>query len=399
MYNYVPTDIRKQSMVRLIIFAFSLVFLGGGAAQAQKKPLVLKTEKDAKDQTKTCPTTSIVDTTSAYSLDNIHEIERCYKVHFDTGEYVKAALDRNTLIEIAREEIDAIFQQSQEKSTKWHDRLQFIFDFLEIGASTAISLTNGARAKTVIGEALSLFQGSRSAFNKDFRFLEAQIIANKMAANRSRLLAGIYESTSKDASQYTWYTARGDLQNYLFAGTVSATLRILNAETGKEATNAAGELTKAKAEAKIVGPPSEDQIKVAKENFAALRKLGEPGFMAQKALAAERAKPLDQQVQATIDTNQKIVNDTLESYRSIYSLIEGDKPLAPLLEQIPDEFPTLEDKSKAILQKMRESLKDVTIEEFDFIFTKLNAVIVRNLTNDPSLNGRLKKIVETSSPK
>ncbi|HEY6233458.1 MAG TPA: hypothetical protein VIW64_19490 [Pyrinomonadaceae bacterium] len=151
-------------------------------------------------------------------------------------------LARNRLIAIGVEQIDTVFHDYRKQSRKRSNLLSFLFDFLEIGASSAISIVNGERAKSLIGEGLSLFQGSRSAFNKDFRFLERQILFDKMVAKRSQKLTSIYERLNEDTATFPWEQARGELREYFFAGTMDEALSALSRETGAEATAAVAEL-------------------------------------------------------------------------------------------------------------------------------------------------------------
>lgn len=155
-----------------------------------------------------------------------------------------ARLARNKLIAITVEQVDTAFNDYRKKSRKRTDTLSFLFDFLEIGASSAISIIRGERAKTLVGEGLSLFQGSRSAFNKDFRFLERQILFDKMVAKRSQKLTDIYKKLDEDTATYSWEQARVELREYFFAGTIDEALSSLSRDTGTEATQSIKELAK-----------------------------------------------------------------------------------------------------------------------------------------------------------
>jgi hypothetical protein len=190
--------------------------------QAQKKPPIL-TDKDI----------------SAFDKQRIIELENTAK-----GNDENARLARNRLIGITVEQVDTAFNDFRKKSRKRTDTLSFLFDFLEIGASSAISIVRGERVKTLIGEGLSLFQGSRSAFNKDFRFLERQILFDKMVAKRSEKLTAIYKKLDVDAATYSWEQARAELRDYFFAGTIDEALSSLSRDTGTEATEAIKALEK-----------------------------------------------------------------------------------------------------------------------------------------------------------
>ena len=81
------------------------------------------------------------------------EIQRLKALADDVTKPEAAKLARNKLIAIGVEQVDAAFNDYRKKSRKRHDLLQFLFDFLEIGASSAINIINGSeRAREVIAE-------------------------------------------------------------------------------------------------------------------------------------------------------------------------------------------------------------------------------------------------------
>ena len=60
-------------------------------------------------------------------------------------------LARNRLIAIGVEQIDTAFHDYRKKSRKRSNLLSFLFDFLEIGASSAISIVNGPTLPSMEG--------------------------------------------------------------------------------------------------------------------------------------------------------------------------------------------------------------------------------------------------------
>ena len=193
------------------------------------------------------------------------EIERLKKEADDTTKPDVAKLARNKLIAIGVEQIDATFNDYRRKSRKRHDLLQFIFDFLEIGASSAINIVNGDRAREVIAEGLSLFQGSRVAFNRDFKFLERQILFDKMIAKRSQKLKVIYDKVNSEVEVYPWEQARSELRDYFYAGTMDEALSSLSVDTGAEAKASLKELEDAKKAANIKGKVTKEQTEANKD--------------------------------------------------------------------------------------------------------------------------------------
>ncbi len=194
------------------------IVLTSTVVQAQKQPPLLKSEADAE---------------KVYVNDLLDK----YKT-YETNTPDQAKLIRNKLIYTGVEQIDIVFNNYRKNSRKRNDLLQFLFDFLEIGMSSVAAVVNGERAKTVLNEVLTGFKGTHTAANKDFRLLEAQILFNKMVANRAKVLGAIYEKLNDDVRTYPWEKARTDLRNYFFAGTMDDALSSLNVDTGAEANDA-----------------------------------------------------------------------------------------------------------------------------------------------------------------
>lgn len=67
---------------------------------------------------------------------------------------------RNELIKYVRGRVDRFYEESTNKKKFNRNLLQTIFDMLEIGAAAAIGITNGERAKEVIGIALGGVHGA-----------------------------------------------------------------------------------------------------------------------------------------------------------------------------------------------------------------------------------------------
>ena len=202
----------RPSAVTVLCLCVSL--LTGTGVRAQKKPPIFKSDGGGGADTA--------------SVSNILATYRANEAANDEVVNIVS----NKLIYIAVEQIDLVFNDSRRKSRKRTALLQFIFDFLEIGASTAIAITNGERAKEVIAEALTGFKGGRTSINKNFKLEETQILFNKMVANRADRLSEIYKQLNDDVKTYPWERARAELQNYLFAGTIDDALSSLSIYTG-----------------------------------------------------------------------------------------------------------------------------------------------------------------------
>jgi hypothetical protein len=324
----------------------------------------------------------------------INQLEEAAK---GSGDAAKIA--RNKLIFICVEQVDTEFNNYRKKSRKRNDLLQFIFDFLEVGASTAIAITNGERAKEVIAEALTGFKGGRTSFTKTFRLLEAQILFNKMVTNRSRRLSAIYDRLNDDVESYPWERARSELRGYFYAGTIDDALSGLSIDTGAEANAEQENLEKVKIRAGIVGAPTGPEVEASKAAFDKVHDIMEVGVAAEKAVNAEKAKPAANQVKATIDAQEAIKKGVLDDLRSLFGVINSNAKLKALLDRIPGEFGQGDDAERIRLEgqlnRVREN-KDPTLADYDSILLKLGDLASSAVARDPSLAADLNTILATS---
>lgn len=357
--------------------------LGGPVARAQKQPPIFKGDGGR---------------TSATNMTYVHQLEADYISHEPANDEA-AKLIRNRLIYVGVEQIDTYFNDYRRKSRKRNELLQFLFDFLEIGASTAIAITNGERAKEVIAEALTGFKGGRTSFTKTFRLLETQILFNKMVANRSQRLSAIYEKLNEDVRAYPWERARSDLKNYLYAGTIDDALNSLSIDTGADAQDAEEELAAIKERAGVVGAPTEGQRVESRNNFGKIRDILRVGVVADRALTAERQKPAANQDSAKIAQLEATKKGVLDDLGALFDVIEADDKLKPLLDRIPEEFskdnPALRPRFEAALGRLRGG--DATLDDYSDILPRLSNLVADELPKDPTLGGRLNTILAAST--
>lgn len=347
------------------------------SVRAQKTPPILKNDES-----------------SAFNTDQIKTL----RDKANSGDTEEAKWARNRLIAITVEQIDTAFKDYRKKDRKNTDRLQFLFDFLEIGASSAISIVGGSRPKALIGEALSLFQGSRSAFNKDFRFLEKKILFDKMVAIRAEKLAAIYNKFDKSVYEYPWEQARSELNSYFYAGTIDEALNTLSHETGKQATDAEASLARAKETAGIRGRVSQAVINADQAFAQVIKPLLAANEMAAKKLKDETAKPSNQQNQATIDGAKAEQKQLLDKMKAIFADINSSSILEPLLPEISKSSPgrTL---SEALTQRIQTSLSNAkanngSFEDYQIVLGNLRRLVVEMVDKDPIPNNELRRILE-----
>lgn len=251
----------KRSHIQLprqivLLFILAVLVIGHSTiANGQKLPPILK--EGSGDP-------------SAFDVESVRAIKAEYDRRvLGTSDADKAAakLARNRLIGIGREQIDAMFHGYIKKDRKRRQLVQFVLDFLEIGAAAAITLTNGERARTVISEGLGALQASRTSLNKNFQLLERQVLINKMAADRATILTGIFSKRDLAADQYSWEDARAELRSYRDAGTIDGAMINLSAEVGQQKEEAEEKLREVTNKT-ITAAATVDDLNLARDAFA-----------------------------------------------------------------------------------------------------------------------------------
>lgn len=342
----------------LVFTAFNLSFFIGVLYHTEVKsqnlpPLLSSKDSDPSAFNKAAINTLISDYTSKVK---------------NPAEQDQAKQLRNRLIGIGRDQIDAVFQdfrRGKRTRTQW---LQFILDFIEIGASTAISLTNGERAKTVIGEGLSAFQGSRASLNKRFQLEEQQILSNKMIANRAIVMTRILGRLNNNVVDYSWEMARSDLREYFNAGTIENALDSLSASTGEEAQREQTRLSQLKEKAGIVGAVSQESRKRADENFDKIT-----------AIMKEYEAAKDPNNPNTITDSQK---EVLKKYKKIFGKVLANEKLVAELNKLPNNQNFSEgfrNILKGLLTKLEQN-EDLTAAQYENLLLKLSIAVSNNQT-------------------
>ncbi len=98
-------------------------------------------------------------------------------------------------------------------------------NFLELGLTTAATLGNGARAKTILSALGAAATGNRLSIDKNFfRERTFDAIVNAMEARRSAVEKRILDQMVKSVDLYPFEAALKDLREYFFAGTLEGGL-------------------------------------------------------------------------------------------------------------------------------------------------------------------------------
>ena len=323
-----------------VIFVCVLI-TGASTARAQHLPPILDT---GSSDPSAFDIQAIKDLVAEYKNNNVAAPSDIQKE--------KAKLARNRLIGIGREQVDAMFYGYIKKDRKQRAIIQFVLDFLEIGAASAIAITNGERAKNIISEGLGALQATRTSLNKNFQLLERQILINKMAADRATILTDIFDKRDLDAGQYSWEDARADLRAYRNAGTIDGALINLSSDVGRQKEAAEDKLREVK-DKPITGPATEADKTAAKS-----------ALDVRNGLRKDLADPAPATQAAALKTLQKIVE----------KLLEADKQIADLLNA-KNVSPTTTNGTE-ILNALRDTNTTLTILNRRDLVRKVNEITV-----------------------
>lgn len=336
-----------RTLTALLLF----IILSGVTVQAQKLPTALK------KNTPLSPT-------------NRADYEAIANAYKQPGGRTKE--NRNNLISLAITQIDLNFGFYQRHRRIGRDLFETVIDILEIGASTAISITGGARPKALIGEGLTFVQGSRDKVNKNLRLMDLQILFNTMIKKRAQVQQRILGRLTDTVEQYPFEQAYIDLVDYYQAGTMDTALSDLAAETGNSAVAAQEELDKAKKKAGIVGVLTDTEIKNSNDNFKKAEVI-----MQAFVDAKDAANPL------VLTARQ---NDILKNYRLIYDQIQADDNLREISNKLPDKFTSAADlPSKTRITRILNDLSDrksVSAADYDFYLLQMNGAVRGKTFND-----------------
>jgi hypothetical protein len=334
------TELNKlQRPLGLVFIIVLILFSQTICVQGQKLPPILK--EGSGDP-------------SAFDIESIRAIKAEYdRKALSTSDADRAAakLLRNRLIAIGREQVDAMFNGYIKHDRKRRQLIQFVLDFLEIGAAAAITLTNGERARTVISEGLGMLQASRTSLNKNFQLLERQVLINKMAADRATILTSILGKRDLEVSQYSWEDARADLRTYRDAGTIDGALINLSSEVGQQKEEAEEKLRE------VTDKPITAAATEADETSA------REALKVRNDLRKDLADPATQA--ATLKTLQTIVE----------KLQAEDKQIADLLKAKKVSPATTD--GGAILEALRQIREELTILNRRDLVRKVNQITVQ----------------------
>jgi hypothetical protein len=111
-------------------------------------------------------------------------------------------------------------------------------------------------------------------------------------------------------------------------------------------------------------------------------------------MASEKTKGTKEGEAAAVAEEAK-QKEILNKLSTVYTLIEGDPKLGPLLDELPDRFKSSKAAIEGSLERLRDPAKAETIQDFELILVKLGSLVTDRTAQDSSLNGRLQNILVT----
>src|SRR5262245_50181871 len=131
---------------------------------------------------------------------------------------------RDTMINLVRRDIESFYREYEVQLADNRRRLDSVVDVASLAGVTAATITNGARAKTVISTMVAFLQGAHGKIDENiFQTRTTQVVIQKMRASRARVEVTILEKMTKlDARQYLFSEAEKDLRELFWAGTLQS---------------------------------------------------------------------------------------------------------------------------------------------------------------------------------
>ncbi|REJ76151.1 MAG: hypothetical protein DWQ47_11075 [Acidobacteria bacterium] len=269
---------------------------------------------------------------------------------------------RNEIVYFTIAQIDYNFLSYRNKRRKGNDILQVTMDVLELAASTAVNVVNGTRAKDVITNTLTLFQGSRASATKNLRLMEMQILFNKMIDLRADVKIRILDNMKESHEAYPFEAAYIDLVDYYIAGTWDEALAALNNETGEGAAQARREL--AEAERGSVAPGS--------VSLASSKKMFQASSLAQSIVAKSNED-----------------DEGADKLKALFGLIVGNSSLAPVFDSVKSRSGNIGETA----EKVESNETDVSREDYQLLLRAIISEAQLKLNSNPSIADELLNIL------
>lgn len=146
---------------------------------------------------------------------------------------------RDTMIGMIRRDIESFYGEYEKQLADSRRRFSSAIDVTSLAGVAAATITNPARAKTVISTMVAFVEGAHGKIDQNiFQQQTTNVIIQKMRASRVRLDAMILRKMDLDAAQYTFSAAGHDLRELFRAGALQSGFLELAASAGNDATQA-----------------------------------------------------------------------------------------------------------------------------------------------------------------
>ena len=156
---------------------------------------------------------------------------------FIINDVAEATKIRNRIIDRLKSAIDSNYHEFENQLFTGRATANVLFDIVDFGSGVATTITNGARAKSIISAALTGFKGGRKSIDENF-FKErtTAVIISQMQASRAHIETDLLKNLNdNDATGYSLDAGLGDLIDYFYAGTLQKGLQELAQQTGQSA--------------------------------------------------------------------------------------------------------------------------------------------------------------------
>ncbi|MBA2704686.1 MAG: hypothetical protein H0U60_12645 [Blastocatellia bacterium] len=173
---------------------------------------------------------------ASYEINRFDEEAALYYTAVDSNQLQQAQRLRDRIIYRLKSNIDGNYHEFENQLFAGRATTNVLFDIVDFGSGVATTISNGARAKSVISAALTGFKGGRKSLDENFfRERTTAVIISQMQASRARIETEILKVMIEDVNGYSLDAALGDLINYFYAGTLQKGLQELAQQTGQSA--------------------------------------------------------------------------------------------------------------------------------------------------------------------
>lgn len=150
---------------------------------------------------------------------------------------------RDTMINLIRRDIESFYHEYETRLADGRRRFTSAVEVTSLAGVAAATITNGARAKTVIATMVSFVEGAQGKIDQNiFRERTTDVIIQKMRASRARVETLVIRKMAQlDARRYVFSDAERDLRELFWAGTLQGGFLELALDAGNDAAQAAAE--------------------------------------------------------------------------------------------------------------------------------------------------------------